>query len=65
LDGRAVGLYANKTRIIPIKIYQAMVNGKAILSPSMKRLQVRLLADTQSTIDGGTAYLFKEMYMSY
>lgn len=65
LDGRAVGLYAGKTRIIPIKIYQSMLNGQAILSPSMKRLQVRLIAAGQGTIAGGTAYLFKELYMSY
>lgn len=65
LDGRVVGAKAGKTRIIPIKIYQSMVNGQAVLSPSMKRLQVRMLAKRGELIVPGTAYLFKELYMSY
>ena len=65
LDGRVVGKMAGKTRIIPIKIYESVQNGQVVMSPSMKRLQVRMLAKAGSTIAAGTAFLFKELYQSY
>ena len=65
LDGRVVGEMAGKTRIIPIKIYESVQNGQAVMSPMMKRLQVRMLAGAGKTIAAGTAYLFKELYQSY
>ncbi len=65
LEGIATGAEAGKVRIIPIKIYSGMVNGSPILSPTMKRLQVRLLAEVGKQIEGGTAYLYKELYRQY
>jgi len=65
LEGIATGPEAGKIRIIPIKIYSGMVNGSPILSPTMKRLQVRLLAEVGKQIEGGTAYLYKELYRQY
>ena len=65
LEGIATGADAGKIRIIPIKIYSGMVNGSPILSPTMKRLQVRLLAEVGKQIEGGTAYLYKELYRQY
>jgi len=65
LEGIATGPEAGKIRIIPIKIYSGMVNGSPILSPTMKRLQVRLLAEVGKLIEGGTAYLYKELYRQY
>lgn len=65
LEGIATGVEAGKIRIIPIKIYSGMVNGSPILSPSMKRLQIRLIAEIGKLIQGGTAYLYKELYREY
>ena len=65
LEGIATGAEAGKIRIIPIKIYSGMVGGSPILSPTMKRLQVRLLAEIGKQIEGGTAYLYKELYRQY
>lgn len=63
--GSLQGTKAGKVRLVPIKIYSGMVNGQPILSPTMKRLQVRLQAESGGVIEGGTAYLFKEVYRFY
>ena len=65
LEGIATGAEAGKIRLIPIKMYNGIVGGQPVMSPAMKRLQIRLLAESGGNIEGGTAYLFKECYKQF
>lgn len=65
LEGTSGGKGQPSVRIFPVRIYGGLVNGVVSFSNFMKRLQVRLDAADGETIQGGTAYLYKEMYKSY
>jgi len=65
LEGIATGENAGKIRLIPIKMYNSIVGGQPVMSPAMKRLQIRLIAESGGVISGGTAFLFKECYKQF
>jgi hypothetical protein len=52
-------------RCFPVRIYGGLVNGVVSFSNFMKRLQIRMVAPDGETIQGGTAYLWKEKYKAY
>jgi hypothetical protein len=65
LTGTVAGATQRPVRVIPVRIYGGLVNGVVSFSNFMKRLQVRLEATTGTTIQSGTAYLYKEMYKAW
>lgn len=65
LDGTSGGKIQRPVRVFPVRIYGGLVNGVVSFSNFMKRLQIRLDAANGETLQGGTAFLYKEMYRSY
>lgn len=65
LLGTSGGKGNRSVRVFPIRIYGGLVNGVVSFSNFMKRLQIRMVAEDGDTIQGGTAYLYKEKYKSY
>jgi len=65
LEGTSGGKYYRPVRCFPIRIYGGLVNGVVSFSNFMKRLQIRLDAPQDETIQGGTCYLWKEKYKAY
>jgi hypothetical protein len=65
LEGTSGGKGERSVRVFPVRIYGGLVNGVVSFSNFMKRLQIRLDAADGETIQGGTAFLYKEMYKSY
>ena len=65
LLGTSGGKGNRSVRVFPVRIYGGLVNGVVSFSNFMKRLQIRMVAQDGDTIQGGTAYLYKEKYKSY
>ena len=57
--------FSAPVRCFPVRIYGGLVNGVVSFSNFMKRLQIRMVAPDGETIQGGTAYLWKEKYKAY
>lgn len=65
LNGIVTGVSQRPTRVLPVRIYGGLVNGVVNFSNTMKRLQVRMDAPQNGTVQAGTAFLFKEKYKAW
>jgi hypothetical protein len=65
LNGIVTGVNQRPTRVLPVRIYGGLVNGVVNFSNTMKRLQVRMDAPQNQSVQAGTAFLFKEKYKSW
>lgn len=65
LNGIVTGVTQRPVRVLPVRIYGGLVNGVVNFSNTMKRLQVRMDAPLEESVQAGTAFLFKEKYKSW
>ncbi len=65
INGMVNGATQRPVRVLPIRIYSAMLNNKVNFSNTMKRLQIRMEAPLGDVVQSGTAFLFKEKFKAY
>ena len=65
INGMVNGSTQRPVRVLPVRIYSAMLNNKVNFSNTMKRLQIRMEAPLGASVESGTAFLFKEKFKAY